>query len=295
MLGRREFSLGLAASTALLGTGCTGASKPKLRTISEVGIQTYTLRFMYEENPLETFKMIKAAGYDYVELNGRNFVQNPAADIKAMLDETGLYAPATHISLGALYDGITPLIAQSRPLDMKYLIVPWVDENVRSLEDWKNHAAMMNEAGRIFADQGLRLAYHNHQFEFFDLGGGTTAMDVLLNDCAPENVDFELDIFWASLADVDIPELFKQNPGRFKLCHIKDMGPNKADFVNAPYDEISSKLMKNVGEGTIPFEEFFALNDISGMEYFIAEHDNPSKPYADAITTSYKAIQNFKF
>ena len=79
------------------------------------------------------------------------------------------------------------------------------------------------------------------------------------------------------------------------MCHIKDMGPNKQDFVDAPHEKLTAELMLNVGEGVIPFNQHFALNDISGMEYFIAEHDNPKQPYKDSIATSLNAIKNFRF
>jgi len=283
MLNRREFGMGIAASSLALNLGCSGSEAGKLRSISKVGLQTYTLRYAFEENPLETFKMIKKAGYDYVELNGRNFEKLSISELKAMLSETGLTTPATHISLDMLRGDLSTLKGISKALDMKYLVVPYVDETTRSLDDWKAHAALMNTVGKQLADSGVTLAYHNHQFEFDDLGGGTTAMDILLGDCAPENLTFEIDFFWAALADVDIAALFKANQGRFKLCHIKDMAENKADFADAPYEKISSELMQNVGEGVLPFEEYFAHNDVSGMEYFIAEHDNPKKPYATAL------------
>ena len=294
MLNRRQFTVGAMAGSVLLQTGCGGGETAPTGRVSKVGLQTYTLRTAFEENPLATFKMIKDAGYDYVELNGRNFEKLGVADLKAMLDDIGLYAPASHISLASLSD-IDALAGQSKVLDMKYLVVPYIDENARKLEDWKAHAALMNRAGEQLADKGVKLAYHNHQFEFEDLGGGTTAMDIILGDCAPENLAFEIDFFWAALADVDIPALFKANPGRFKLCHIKDMGPNKADFVGASYEEMTSKLMLNVGEGNIPFEKYLALNDLSGMEYFVAEHDSPSIPYSEAIKISHDAVRGFRF
>ncbi|NNC37233.1 MAG: sugar phosphate isomerase/epimerase [Acidimicrobiales bacterium] len=295
MFNRRQLSLGVAAATTVLSSGCQSVAVVPKQTTHKVGLQTYTVRVAFEEDPLATFKMIKNAGYDYVELNSRNFEKLSTSELKAMLDETGLYAPATHISLASLESDLPLLFENAKQLDMTYLVVPYIDENQRKLEDWKAHAASMNDAGEQLADAGVKLAYHNHQFEFEDLGGQTTAMDILLNECAPENLTFELDFFWATLADADIKKLFMDNPGRFKLCHIKDMGPNKQDFAGASYGKITSELMQNVGEGIIPFEQYLQLNDVSGMEYFIAEHDNPSKPYATAIETSLNAVRNFKF
>jgi hypothetical protein len=53
--------------------------------------------------------------------------------------------------------------------------------------------------------------------------------------------------------------------------------------------------MVNVGEGDLPFESMFALNEVSGMEYFVAEHDNPPKPYRQSIQTSHDTIRGLQF
>ena len=295
MLNRRQFAISALAVSTTSVIGCKQRMQNTAGIISKVGIQTYTLRKIFEENPLETLEMIKRVGYDYVELNARNFEKTSPLELKSMLDRVGLKSPASHISLDMLKGDLKPLITTSKTLGFKYVVVPWINDDVRELKDWKTHAKLMNEVGRQLTDNGIRLAYHNHQFEFVDLGGGTTAMEILLNDSDPENLDFELDLFWAYLADADILGLFKSNPGRFKLCHIKDMGANKADFATASYDQISSNLMKNVGEGIIPFESYFKHNAMSGMRYFIAEHDNPKLPYDVSISTSLKNIKNFKF
>jgi sugar phosphate isomerase/epimerase len=297
MFSRRSFLQNAAASSALVTVGCKApaALKPEARQISKVGLQTYTLREIFEPDPMGTLKLIKAAGYDYVELNGRNFANTAPADLRAMLDEVALPAPITHISLDNLRGDLNGLVKTCETLGCKYAVVPYIADDQRSYADWKSHAALMNTAGAQLRDSGIQLAYHNHQFEFEDLGDGTIAMDIIMGDCAPENLVMELDMFWAYLVDVDIPALFRQYPGRFKLCHIKDMNPSRADFKGADYGRITKDLMVNVGEGIIPFESYFALNDISGMEYFIAEHDSPQKPFLNAVSTSYEAVKAMRF
>ncbi len=297
MFSRRLFLQMTAAAGGLAITGCQEdlPIKAAARQISKIGIQTYTLREIFKLDPLATLKMIKAAGYDYVELNNRNFADLPPAELRAMIDDLGLYAPSTHISLDMIQGDLSGLIETCKTLGVKYAVVPYIDDNQRGYDDWKSHAAAMNRAGKILKDNNIHLAYHNHQFEFEDLGGGTTAMDVLFGDCLPENLDFQLDIFWTALADVDIEALLRAHPGRFKLCHVKDMNGKLDQYRHASYEEISANLMVNVGEGVIPFERYFSLNNISGMEYFIAEHDNPRKPFAQAIKTSYEAMKAMRF
>jgi len=249
----------------MLGAGCRPQTRAVSGKINKVGLQTYTLRESFQKDPMETLKMIKDVGYDYVELNGRNFAQIPAEILKDMLEEVGLPSPASHISLDMIKGDMSALIQTARILGIEYLTVPWINDDARGVNDWKSHASLMNTAGEKLHDNGFKLAYHNHQFEFVDLGGGTTAMDILMNETAPENLSFQLDLFWAYLGDVDIPALFKQYSGRFKLCHIKDMTEEKSKYQNADYDEIGKNIMVDVGEGIIPFESYFSLNDVQNM------------------------------
>lgn len=294
MYSRRLF---MGASAAAIGlTACGGGAKVASGKIDKVGIQTYTLREIFEPDPVGTLKMIKDVGYDYVELNGRNFSERSPVDLAAMIKDAGLYSPASHVDYNAAVNTPEELAKTCQTLGCKFAIVPWVDEAQRTKEDWYRHAKAFEASGKIMRDNGVRLAYHNHQFEFDDLGGGETAMDILINETSAENVDFELDLFWSALASIDIPALFKKAPGRFKLCHVKDMkGDPKAYADSRDYGNISKQLMVNVGEGELPFESYFALNDISGMEYFITEHDNPVKPFRNAIKVSHDSVRAMRF
>lgn len=300
-LSRRNILVGAGSVIALTACGqtsSTGTAKTTIKSvgkISKVGIQTYTLRKALAEDFKGTFQMIKDVGYDYVELNERNFSEKTPAELKAMLDDIGLPAPASHIDYSRVVNETDDIIAAAKTLGAKYMVVPYMSEDQRSLEDWKRHAAALNLAGEKFADAGLRLAYHNHQFEFDDLGGGTTAMEILMNETLLDNLDFELDFFWANLASVDIPALMRRYPSRFKLCHIKDLKGDPKSAATMSYEEIGSQLMVNVGEGDTNFEALFALNDISGLEYFITEHDQPKMPYKNAIATSLQSVRNMEF
>lgn len=303
MLSRREMLSGAGALTlAACGNSPQNQAVSRVLTpagkIDKVGLQTYTLRKMMADDFRGTFQMIKDVGYDYVELNGRNWAEMSPSDLKAMLMDIGLPSPAAHISYDDVAgDDVSALIKTAKTLGLDYAIVPYMSEDQRGLEDWKRHAKVMEAAGRKLADNGIRLAYHNHQFEFEDLGGGTTAMEVLLTETSVEALDFELDIFWTNLASVDIAALFAAYPGRFKLCHIKDMAGDPKEFLkaNPSYEEIGTNHMVNVGEGNTDFAAIFALNALSGMEYFINEHDLPKEPYKNAVATSLKTVRDLRF
>jgi len=295
-LDRRHFLAATGAS--LLAAGCASTSAPAVKRgqISRVGIQTYTLREAMAEDFVGTFQMIKDVGYDFVELNGRNFVDRTPAELRKILDDIGLPAPSSHVDYNSFANTPEQLAETAATLGCKYVIMPYLADDQRSADDYKRHAEILNSASDVLAKSGVNVAYHNHHFEFFDLGNGETGMDILLAETDPDKVDFEIDLFWAALSGADINALFAAHPGRFKLCHIKDMSGDPSAFTESlDFGTIVGQHMVNVGEGELPFEGYFADNAVSGMEYFIAEHDNPPQPFRESIQTSYDAIKAMRF
>ena len=114
-------------------------------------------------------------------------------------------------------------------------------------------------------DAGLRLAYHNHDFEF-QKQGETTGYQILLNETDKKLVDFELDLYWVVRSGNDPLKLFKENPGRFTMWHVKDM------------DKTNPALNAEVGTGSIDWKPIFAAAKLSGMKYFFVEHETNYKP-----------------
>jgi sugar phosphate isomerase/epimerase len=61
-------------------------------------------------------------------------------------------------------------------------------------------------------------------------------------------------------------QLFKENPGRFKMWHVKDM------------DKLNSALNTEIGSGSIVFKTIFAAAKKSGMQHFFVEQENNYNP-----------------
>lgn len=53
----------------------------------------------------------------------------------------------------------------------------------------------------------MKLAYHNHDFEFKKFGN-QTGYDILLQETDKKLVDFELDLYWAVRSGNDPLQLF---------------------------------------------------------------------------------------
>lgn len=238
----------------------------------EIGLQLYTLRDEISKDVRSTLQKVAAAGYTYVETYGFSIKDqfwgiSPTA-LKKNLDENQLKAVSGHYNLGSfLYDGnTTELIAAidaAKLLKSEYLTIPWVDEPFR--KDFKTIASRLNEAAKMCKSSGLKLAYHNHDFEF-QKHDGITGYEILLKETDKDLVYFELDLYWVVRSGNDPLKLFKENPGRFKMWHVKDM------------DKLNQALNTEVGSGSIDFKTIFKEAKKSGMQYFFVEQENNYNP-----------------
>lgn len=295
-LNRRYFLGGTGAAFLLGACEALPRAAPAQRQIEQIGIQTYTLRAALDDDFVGTFRMIKDIGYDYVELNRRNLAGRTPAELKAFLDDIGLPAPIIHLDYEMFATRSTEIGDIAGELGCEHAILPWITDEQRNLDAYKSHAEMLNRAGEVLKPYGVTAGYHNHQFEFFDLGEGQTGMGILLGETDPDLVAFELDLFWAALTGSDIVGLFEKHPGRFKYCHVKDLKGDASAFkTSVDFGAIVAAHMANVGQGDLPFETYFAAADVAGLEYFIVEHDNPPQPYRGSMETSYNAVKAMRF
>jgi sugar phosphate isomerase/epimerase len=63
--------------------------------------------------------------------------------------------------------------------------------------------------------------YHNHNIEFATLAGTDQLYkDFLIANTNPENVFFEMDVYWVTVGGQDPVVYLKKYPGRFKVLII---------------------------------------------------------------------------
>lgn len=273
MISRRNFLINssVAAAAALFVPSFVMAAADK----RVVGLQLYSLRDELPKDVKGTIAKIAKAGFKEVETYGFSIKDQfwglTPKEFKALLDANGLKAPSGHYGLGTyLSDGNTTelkaAIAAAKVLGSEYVTIPWLDGSIRkNADDYKKIAARINEAGKLTKAAGIRLAYHNHNFEF-EKQGDTTGYEILLKGTDKKLVDFELDLYWVVRSGNDPIKLFKENPGRFTMWHVKDM------------DKANPALNAEVGTGSINFKPIFAQAKLSGMKHFFVEHETNYKP-----------------
>jgi len=270
----------------------------------DIGIQLYTLASPLSDDFKGTLEKLAAFGYKNLEFAGPYYFSteeeiknNPLIkmgmkgygyhghtpkEIRTLLDDLGLVSKSIHISDASLIHSMDEAIRAAGIIGQEYILSPAFFGH--SADEYKAAAELYNTFGEKCKSAGIRYGYHTHSQEFA-VYDGMTAFDILVQNTDPELCCFELDLFWAQVAGVDVVELIRQYPGRVKLLHIKEM-KQKLDRVyasNEPFDnmELAMELMGKqtiIGEGIIDFRGIIDQVDDTGIDYMVVESDFPPEP-----------------
>ena len=136
-----------------------------------------------------------------------------------------------------------------------------------SIEALRRFAAELGQLAEAFAAEGLRLGYHNHDFEFAPIDG-TTAFDILLAELPPE-VELEVDVYWVSVGGREPVAAIEAAGDRVRMLHMKDRAPGAAVH-DAP-----------AGSGVLDFPAIVAAGRAASVDWYIVELDEPGDEVAD--------------
>ncbi len=277
---RRELLIGMAAmSTGPILVLCDQEeAAARKRRLSNIGIQLYTVRDRMAADVRGTLQQLSEIGYREVEFAG--YYDHTPAEIRTLLNDLGLTSPSAHTPIETIRGDLEQVIETFLSIGHEYLVVPWLSEDERdSLDKYKAHAELFNRVAEQCVSAGLRFAYHNHDFEFEAIDG-TLPMDLLLAETDPGLVQIELDLYWINKGGADSFAYFEKHPGRFPLCHVKDMAEDGS--------------MADVGSGGIDFAALFAASDLAGFRHYYVERDDATDTLASAAN-SFSGVSKLEF
>jgi sugar phosphate isomerase/epimerase len=260
-----------------------------------LGAQLYTVRSILMREPDRVFKTIAGIGYTEVEGN--------RADLVALLPkirEYGLKPVSCHIE--------TPLITQNwemypeykemrlddaidsaKKLGVEYFTLAYISPGARGDGDdfYRRTADRLNAAGEMCKKAGIRMAYHNHAYEF---GGkaGMRPIDIFFDRLDAGLVWMEFDVFWLSVAGQDPVETLKKWKGRVALLHLKD----KAKDAPTQFTENEPNgAFQEVGSGVLNFPAILKAAPGAGVKHYIVEQDQTPGDPLESLRKSFDYLK----
>lgn len=263
---------------ALSGAGPLAPRRPD--RLEELGVILGLFQQEMRADPVGTLETVAEIGYRQVEMGG-TYGMSPAEMLRT-LRRLNLRPVAGGGSMKGLQDDLPGAIEARLRLEQEFLVCywPWLHDGSRiSKEEVHATAAEFNRIGVACRKAGLRFAFHNHDGEFHPVDG-VVPYEVFLSETDPELVDMELDLYWIVKGGGDPLDYFTRHPGRFPICHVKDMD-RSGDF-------------ETPGQGVIDFAAIFERREQAGLRHFIVERDRAPQPMRCA-REAYAFLRDLRF
>ncbi|ASW09914.1 hypothetical protein CKA34_28245 (plasmid) [Rhizobium sp. 11515TR] len=210
---------------------------------------------------------VVASGYHGVE-GYQDILTNPKK-LRAELENSQLMMPQSHFSLGMIEEEFDRVVDICATVGIHTVIVPWLAEGDRPMtaQGWRKLAMRLGILETKLRRNGLRLAWHNHDFELKPIAVGTTPMDILLR-FAP-GMDWEVDIGWILRVGDNPIRWLNAYAGRIISVHIKDVQPSSMENIEGGWADL--------GHGDTDWTPIFqALARMPRLATYVAEHDEPN-------------------
>jgi len=259
----------LGGAALLLASGCALFHPHVFK--SEAGLQLYSVRNQMEKDVPGTLAMVHAWGIKDVELAG-TYDLSPQ-QFKAQLAKHGLKAVSGHYEFEEWSKDPEAVLREAQELGLAYAGCAWIPHAGAFDEAACRHAIeVFNHAGQLAAQHHIRFFYHTHGYEFQPYGGGTL-FDLLVKETNPENVKFEMDIFWIVHGGQDPVSLLGKYPGRWELMHLKDMRQGTpTGLLTGSSDETNDVAL---GTGMIPLPAVLQAARQAGVRWYFIEDESP--------------------
>ena len=250
----------------------------------KVGIQLFGVRGSMANDFEGTLKALSEMDYEYVEFAG--YYDKSAEEIKKTLDKYSLKCISVHQGLD-FYDEDADKAAEFlKTFGVKYSVIPWYkSELLAGSNEWESTRERFVKVAKVLKAHGMRLGYHNHDFEF-EKHEGKYLHDYIFDEISEDLIYPELDTCWVHYAGIEPASKIREFTGRVDIVHLKDFVCKNLG-AGPVYDLIDKdgKAMKAasreengfefcpLGMGRQDFASILAACEECGTEYVVVEQD----------------------
>jgi sugar phosphate isomerase/epimerase len=268
-MNRRKFigqsALGVGAMLALSQLPIKLNAKGITKYKHPFGFQSFAIKDLLVKDFAGTMKMMADMGYELVEMcyppgyaqyGFGPLVGMKAADMRRMIDDSGLHCPSCHFLIDDLRgDALYNSIEFAHNLGLKQMICPGLDVPGTAISQYKEAAGEFNKIAEKIKSAGMKTGLHNHTKEFVVLDG-ELIYDAIMGALDGNLVKMQFQTEVITLG-YKASTYFNKYPGRFISAHLSDW--------------TADKKVVPIGQGVIDWKEFFEAAKIGGVQNFFVE------------------------
>jgi len=243
-----------------------------MAVVDVLSIQLYSLRELVTLDAV--LDAAAAAGYRHVELIGSHLA-DPAAT-KSKLGEYGLKPSSSHVGMDQLRAAPDAMIEACDVLGLSELYMPAVPGGQRQMDaaGWRALGRELGQIAERFAESGVALGYHNHDWELAEKEAGATALDLIFDAAGSSPLSWQADIAWLVRGGADPKVWLQKLQPRLRSAHVKDIAPAGQN--------VDQDGWSDVGAGTLDWPDLWQTARAAGAGWMVVEHDKPKDPAACA-------------
>lgn len=249
----------------------------------DISVQLYSVRDIINSGTDLNIVLKKLADMGYTGIEAANyndgkFYGKTPEEFKSAVEKVGMKVLSSHTTRGLSDKELASgdysesmkwwdqCIAAHKAAGMTYIVTPAMGVP-KTVKDLKTYCDYYNEIGKRCNENGMKYGYHNHAHEFQKVENTVVMLDYMIENTKPENVFYEMDVYWVVRGQQSPVEYFKKYPGRFAVLHIKDH--------------------KEIGQsGMVGFDAIFENAEIGGVKHLVAEIEGYNYPVEESVKRS---------
>jgi sugar phosphate isomerase/epimerase len=243
----------------------------------KLAFQLYSARnFPPQEAVLEG---LKAIGYNAVEAWLPDYGDDPKA-FRKRLDDAGLYCMGIHMPFAGLVNEPQRFFDIAETIGSKPLLIPpflLPQDRPNDADGWRQIGEQLGRGAELAHLHGLRVAWHNHEYEYRLLPDATRPIDHMMAG-GGDNVGLEIDFAWVKRGWADPETELRKFAPRITAIQLKDTAPA------GTLDEQNG--WRATGDGVVDWDALWPLFEATAADHLVVEHDRPLN-WRDVAQRSY--------
>ena len=235
------------------------------------------------EHTAEVLKEIKKAGFNGVEIGARHLDHSKPEYYSQLLGENGLDLVALHVggdfldhdSVNRQVENIGKTVEFAVKLGVGYIFLSGTYRKDKTGDDYKFEAQTYNRIGGVCKENGIKLCYHNHDWEIVN---GLMGLKILLDNTGNDLVYFVPDVGWVTRGGADPVKLIEETYDRVEAVHFKDFTKDN-DFTE-------------LGSGIVNFKGVYESVKSRKDLWIVSEQDTSSKTPLESASINCKYIES---
>ena len=244
----------------------------------DIGVQTFTIRKAQKKSLEQAYLPLIEMGIRSLEVARIDFNRENAEELNRLTQKYGIEVKSIQVKPKYVFGAVEQIVDFCKTVGCRRVVISMLPFPVilGKEQRFHNFLSTLDRQYDIYAEHGITLAYHHHNWEYVTLASGRTRMDELL--AKTEKIKIVHDTYWTARCGIDPAAEIERFGQRLLGVHLRDLTHSAKGL-----DVIAKNCP--VGDGVIDFGRVLAAAERVGAEYLVIE-EKTDTPY-ESIKKSY--------